>query len=74
MSIVHLLLLQQGFRGTRKCLHRTASLEAFFNSGPLKPNGHYIHHVLQHTKTMHSALRVYLCVPYGSHNKQRLFP
>jgi hypothetical protein len=26
------------------------------------------------TKTPHSAHTVYLCVPYGSHNKQRLFP
>jgi hypothetical protein len=25
-------------------------------------------------KTLHSAHAVYLCVPYGSHNKQRLFP
>jgi NADH:ubiquinone oxidoreductase subunit C len=26
------------------------------------------------TETLHSAHAVYLCVPYGSHNKQRLFP
>jgi hypothetical protein len=26
------------------------------------------------TKTLHYAHKVYLCVPYGSHNKQRLFP
>jgi hypothetical protein len=25
-------------------------------------------------KTLHSAHTVYLCVLYGSHNKQRLFP
>jgi hypothetical protein len=25
-------------------------------------------------KTLHSDHRVYLCVPYGSHSKQRLFP
>jgi hypothetical protein len=24
-------------------------------------------------QTLHSAHTVYLCVPYGSHNKQRLF-
>jgi hypothetical protein len=29
---------------------------------------------LQDTKTLHSAHTVYLCVPYDSHNKQRLFP
>jgi hypothetical protein len=28
----------------------------------------------KHTKTLHSAHTVYLCVAYGSHNKQRLFP
>jgi hypothetical protein len=31
-------------------------------------------HVLQHIETFNSAHTVYLCVPYGSHNKQRLFP
>jgi hypothetical protein len=41
---------------------------------PLKPSGYYIYHPLYHTKTLHSADSVYLCVPYGSHNKQRLFP
>jgi hypothetical protein len=25
-------------------------------------------------RTLHSAHTVYLCVPYGSHDKQRLFP
>jgi hypothetical protein len=25
-------------------------------------------------RTVHSAHTVYLCVPYGSHNKERLFP
>jgi hypothetical protein len=29
--------------------------------------------ILQHTKTPHSAHTMYLCVPYGSHSKQRLF-
>jgi hypothetical protein len=41
---------------------------------PLKPSGYHTYHLLQHTKTLHSAHTVYLCVPYGSHNKQRLFP
>jgi hypothetical protein len=27
-----------------------------------------------HTKTLHSAHTLYLRVPYGSHNKVRLFP
>jgi hypothetical protein len=27
-----------------------------------------------HIKTLHSTLRVYLCVPHGSYKKQRLFP
>jgi hypothetical protein len=33
-----------------------------------------MYHLLYHTKTLHSAQTVYLCVPYGSHSKQRLFP
>jgi hypothetical protein len=37
----------------------------------LKPSGYYMYN---HTKTPHFAHRVYLCVPYDSHNKQRLFP
>jgi hypothetical protein len=41
---------------------------------PLEPSGYYTYHLLQHTKTLHSAHTVYLCVPYNSHNKQRLFP
>jgi hypothetical protein len=40
----------------------------------LKPSGYYMYNLLYHTKTLHSAHTVYLCVPYGSHNKQRLFP
>jgi hypothetical protein len=36
---------------------------------PLKPSGQYTYHLLQHTKTLHSAHTAYLCVPYGSHNK-----
>jgi hypothetical protein len=41
---------------------------------PLKPNGSYMYHALQHTKTLHSPHTVYLCVLYGSHKKQRVFP
>jgi endoribonuclease Dicer len=41
---------------------------------PLKPSGYYMYHLLYHTKTLHSTHTVYLCVLYGSHNKQRLFP
>jgi hypothetical protein len=37
----------------------------------LKPSGFYMYHLIQHTKTLHSAHRTYLCV---SHNKQRQFP
>jgi hypothetical protein len=40
----------------------------------LKPSGYCMHHQLQHTKTLHSAHTVYLRVPFGYHNKQRLFP
>jgi hypothetical protein len=29
---------------------------------------------LQDTKTLHSVHTVYLCVPYGSHSKQRWLP
>jgi hypothetical protein len=41
---------------------------------PSKPSGYYDYHLLQYTKTLHYASRIYSCVPYGSHNKQRLFP
>jgi hypothetical protein len=40
----------------------------------LKPSGYCIYHLLEHTKTLRSTDRVCLCVPYGSHNKQRFFP
>jgi hypothetical protein len=32
------------------------------------------YHLIKRLETLHSAHTVYLCVPYGSHNKQRLFP
>jgi hypothetical protein len=38
---------------------------------PLKFSGYYMYHLLQHTETLTS---VHMCVPYGSHSKQRLFP
>jgi hypothetical protein len=41
---------------------------------PLQTSGYYTYHLSLYTKTLHSAPRVYLCVPYGSHNEQRLFP
>jgi hypothetical protein len=42
---------------------------------PLKHGGDYIYVPRACTLTiLHSAHTVYLCVPYGSHNKQRLFP
>jgi hypothetical protein len=41
---------------------------------PLKLSGYYMNHLFQITNTLHSAYTVYLCVPYGSHNKQPLFP
>jgi hypothetical protein len=49
-------------------------LQQLLYINPLKPNGCYMYHLLQHTKTLHSDHRVYLCIPYGSHNKQRRFP
>jgi hypothetical protein len=32
-----------------------------------------VRYELQDTKTLHSAHTVQFCVPYGSHNKQKLF-
>jgi hypothetical protein len=40
----------------------------------IKSSRYYIYHMLQHTKALHSSQTVYLCVPDGSQNKQRLFP
>jgi hypothetical protein len=40
----------------------------------LKPSAYYMYNLFEHTKSLHSAHTVYLFVPYGSHNKQRLFP
>jgi hypothetical protein len=41
---------------------------------PSESSGYCTYHLFQHTKTLHSAYRVYLCALYGSHDKQRLFP
>jgi hypothetical protein len=46
------------------CIHQ-------FN--PLKCSGYYMYHPGKHSKALHFAHKVYLCVSYGSHNKQRLF-
>jgi hypothetical protein len=40
----------------------------------IEHSGNYIYRLISHTTTPHSAHTVYLCVPYGSHSKQRLFP
>jgi hypothetical protein len=40
----------------------------------LKPSGYSMYRMLHHPQTLRSAHRAYLCVPYGSHNKQRLVP
>jgi hypothetical protein len=40
----------------------------------LKTTGYSMYHLIYDNKTRHSAHTVYLCVPYGSHSKQRLFP
>jgi len=45
-----------------------------FNIDPLKPSGHCMYHQLEHTQILRSAHTVYLCVLYGSQNKQQLFP
>jgi hypothetical protein len=51
-------------RVNTKCRWRTSLLNH---------SGYYTYHFLEHIKSLHSAHRAYLCVPYGSHNKQRLF-
>jgi hypothetical protein len=40
---------------------------------PSKPSVYCIYHLLYHAKTLHCAHRVYLCLSYGSHNKQQLY-
>jgi hypothetical protein len=49
------------------------SFDIYIYFNLVKPTGYYMCHMLQRTKTLNSAHRVYLCVLYGSHNKQRLF-
>jgi len=41
---------------------------------PVKLNGHYMYHKVQHSKILLSAHTLYLCVLCGSENKQPLFP
>ena len=40
----------------------------------LKPSGYYMYHQVEYSKIIHCIHTVYLCVFYGSQNKQRLFP
>jgi len=61
---------------------RTATISLYSNNwlvlyqsfNPLQPSGYYMYHHVKHSTILHSAHTVYLCVPYGSQNKQRLFP
>ena len=39
-----------------------------------QPSGYYLYHQVKNLATLRSAHTVYLCVLYGSQNKQRLFP
>jgi hypothetical protein len=41
---------------------------------PSKHRGNYTYLVPEHSKSAFCPHSVYLCVPYGSHDKQRLFP
>ena len=45
-----------------------------FNLDPLKPSGHYMYHQFNIHKFYVVPHTVYLCVLFGSQNKQRLFP
>jgi hypothetical protein len=60
----------------QKCCGLGASVSVLSarHTNALNHIGNYTHHLLQQQTTLHSAHTVYLCVPYGSHNKQRLFP
>jgi hypothetical protein len=40
----------------------------------LQPSDFYMYRLFEHNITTHDAHRAFPCVPYGSHNKQRLFP
>jgi hypothetical protein len=52
----------------------TLCLQVVHLINPVRPSDNYMYHLLKHTKTLRPAHTVYLCVPYGSHNKQPLFP
>jgi hypothetical protein len=43
------------------------------NVNPLKPSGHYMYHRFN-TPKLYILPTQCICVPYGSHNKQGLFP
>jgi hypothetical protein len=44
------------------------------NITAVKPSGYYTYHKVSQPKFLRSAYTLYLCVSYGSQNKQRLFP
>jgi hypothetical protein len=50
------------------CICRTGSINL------LKPSGNFTYHQVQHPQILRSAHTVYLCVLYGSQNKQQLLP
>jgi hypothetical protein len=45
-----------------------------FAKSILRDTGNHLHHLLQQQRKPYFARRACLCVPYRSHNKQRLFP
>jgi hypothetical protein len=56
------------------CASSEVSLSVILYVNPSNHSDTYTHPMIYHTKTLHSAHTAYLCVSYGSHNKQRLFP
>jgi hypothetical protein len=58
----------EGISGQAACILQWRAIN------PLKPSGYYMYHRVSYAKTLHSAHRVYMSVPYGSHSKQRLSP
>jgi hypothetical protein len=68
-------------------VHLTEAVEENNNRKNFQESGYYTYHLLQETKlrflpaqcicvspVRYGLHTVYLCVPYGSHSKQRLFP
>jgi hypothetical protein len=70
LALASTVILGSESRGTHGVVYCLTTLDI----NPVNPSGYYMYHLLEHTQTLHSAHTVYLCVPYGSHNKQRLFP